>query len=573
MRLHPHPRGVTLLLVCIASSLWAVPTRAEPILRVRAAARMQLHVSLAGDHPRVEGSLSDDLGAAIAEGEIRVRIDASDGTGSDTRIVRTDAAGSFEIELPPGTQRCAVHASYDGDEFHERSEAVADIDLALADVTLRILLQDGPTLHLEAEPANVEVRADSAVGAEGLHVELGDELGRVLARGATDSHGVFRTLLTPTRAGAAGAGKLTAASAVDARRAAAHVELSILRKLDTHLDLFARWAPGSTDVVLVHGSLLGPQGANDTLAHKAVGVFVDGAHAATLLTDAQGRLAGRLSLGEALERSGHGLAISARFEPDAPWLGASASRPLHLEWPGDTDTNPSWLALPVVLSIAIALWLARRSRPASVDAPPQRASLPGVQAGPPQKRGSPRLSVVMGQVRDATSGLPLTAAEVTLIAANSGLFRVEIDGDGVFRSTPLPPGEYALEISAAGYAGERTSLSIPHTGEASSLRVALVSLRVLALDALDPIVARVLPTRGAARVATARETLGHARRRHLETPALEQLALRIEHTAFAQDTPTPDDIVAISAQAASVTAALDSTPEPAVPPTTPRWER
>ena len=54
---------------------------------------------------------------------------------------------------------------------------------------------------------------------------------------------------------------------------------------------------------------------------------------------------------------------------------------------------------------------------------------------------------------------------------------------------------------------------------------------------------------------------------------LEQLALRIEHTAFAPDTPTPDDIVAISAQAASVTAALDSTPEPAVPLTTPRWER
>jgi hypothetical protein len=248
---------------------------------------------------------------------------------------------------------------------------------------------------------------------------------------------------------------------------------------------------------------------------------------------------------------------------------------VHLPVPNADTPNPGWLAVPVALSIAIAAWLARRPRVAV--APLRRSSPPGVQPGRSQRRRGERVSSLAGHVRDATTGLPLTAARVCVRDAHGPETTVPIADDGSFRSRELSPGVCALHVSAPGYADVQATLAIPHAGESSNLRVALLSFRVLALDALQPLAARVLLEKARARVATARETLLYARRRQLDTAALEVLTEQIEHVAYAETTPTRGDVEAITASATAVATELDTSAgaAPAKPlrGTTPRWEQ
>lgn len=529
----------------------AESVRAEPSLRVRALTRIELRYVRDAAPPRIEGTLRDDLDAAVAEQELQLRIDAcAEGIAPEMVRVRSDRHGRFRVALAQDATACAARASFDGGDYYERSSATIEIDPALADVALEIAIAGGVTQRLGRGEVDVTVRATSSAGAAGLRTTLVDELGRELAAGATNEDGVFRASLPREALGVPGLGKLTATTARDPTRADARTEISVVRLLPTELQLTATLATTESPTLGVSGALRGEIGPPDWLASKTVAVLVDDAHLATVLTDARGAFQQRIALPAGTADGTQRLAISARFEPDAPWFGASRAKAVAVELAPRKTHDPSWLAVPVALSIALATWLSMRARPPVPAAARGRITAPGVRPSIVRRRGtSATLHHVDGCVRDATTGEPLTAATVVVrsrSASDAQAITLPIARDGSFGPADLAPGEYLLRARADGYAAAEAVLTIPHAGEASGLTVNLASLRVLALEAHKPIAERVFDKSSRAETATPRDTLRWAARSEAAErellPLLEPLTQHVEHVGYAAATPTPSDL-------------------------------
>jgi hypothetical protein len=358
-----------------------------------------------------------------------------------------------------------------------------------------------------------------------------------------------------------GAGAIVATSRADDTHAAARAELAIVRRLETELDAEATLASRDSPRVELRAQLRPHGDSKLVLANKAIGVFVDGAHLATLTTDAQGSVRRTLELPITAGDTDRELSLVARFDPDAPWLGASHSRAVRLTLHGHAPPSPLWLLLPVALSIVLARVLARRARPRLLPDAQARSSVPGIQAGATRRRGPAALRDIDGRVVDATTGQPLTAAGVELIDAQGEVRIASLAADGSFRFSALPSGKLELRAAADGYAPVHASIAVPHAGEGSGLRVGLVSLRKLALDKQRPIAARVLASERQALSATPREVLDHARRKHGaagQVPeALDSLTERVERAAYGQAQPNAQDLTAIDDAARAAGTALD----------------
>lgn len=522
-------------LVCSASA-----ARADHVVRVRAETRIELDVGRVGATLRVRGALRDDAGGAIASRDVQISVRPEHGAVLDSRTLRTDGSGSFEVELPAAPGSNVVDASFLGEPDLEASSVRVIADEQRAHVVLVVSLPEGNRLSLDEPTHVVRISASSANGGEGLHVSLRNEIGADLASGTTDAAGRLTLVASSDLLGPPAAGRLVARSEADPSRAGAQTEVPIVRFRETTLT----WLDGAD--TLGQETVLRARLTTSTgpLERRAVGVFVAGAHVATRLTGPDGELAMRLD--PALAGSASTLSVGARFDADAPWLASSQARERSLAVTRPTRVVP-WLALASgAVFVAIALWL--RRRPVEDEPAARQSRAPGVVGARPVQI-LPTLREVSGSIIHASTGEPVAGATI-----RCGALEATSSARGEFALTPAD-GSSVLVIEAAGFETLQQRVAVPHRGEWRGAVVRLESRRELASRMLLEILSITLPG-DVASTATDRELVAIARTRGTASPELDALVREVEQIVYAEGPPSAAALERVSRLASAARSKL-----------------
>ena len=527
---------------------------AQPTVTVRSTSRIELRTQRHDDHVVIEGALRDDLGAPLAESSVVFRAIPDDPQAAPVReALRTDEHGRFEAHLPLTTGGHLLRATFTGDSLHDHVEVERRLDLDRADVRLRVGVPASGHIDLDEESHEIVVVADSNEGGDGLGVSLLDELDRTLARGRTGEDGRVVLEISSAEIGPPGAGRIKARSLGDARRAEAQTEVPIVRFRSTSIELSAsRDSARPGDDVRLSGTLSDSRGPIDG---RAVGVFVratelEGAteeHLATVLTDRRGTFV----VDATLDASDQGvLEIVARYESDSPGRASSESAPVRIEVASAQPTPWPWLLLPLAISCAALLLIARRApkRPEKSVALPTEKPI-GVEAGRRKTLLADR-DDVGGVVLDHRDDTPIAHARAVLSDGHGRVVRETVtDAEGAFGLERAGPGTYTLSLTAEGYARSTTRITVPHRGEWSAATVRLESLRSRALSPYRPVAAELLPSPRLWAIWTQREVLDQARAKGRANEALETLSSDVERAYYGAATPTEEDVERIERDA------------------------
>jgi hypothetical protein len=502
---------------------------------------LALNVEPEGDGASVQTTLYDDLGTPLGDRRIEVRIVDVSGDSTSRLVGPTDGRGVLRASFSHLPSRYRAIARWEGDADHDGAESERDFDPARAPVQLATS-DEILRLDLERTERAVSVQASCEAGAAGLPLNVRDELGRIVASGTTDREGRARLAWSGQPAEEPGVGRLLVIFEGDQTRAGARLELSVLRYRRTRLELqLESGTVADGDPILVSGRLFDAAGP---MPRRAVGLFVDGQHAETVLSDDQGRFARALPT-----PPGSMVEVHASFASDAPWRTSARSRSLRatratpILWP--------WLLVPTAICGLLLFGLLRRrpqnARP-SVSAPAAEES-PGVELAPTlASLASSR--EVSGLVLDAEHGAPLPGAEIRLLGPGDAVVAVEPDERGAFCARDLIDGGWRMQISAAGYESASLSVTIPHRGQWSGLRARLRTLRAAALAHYTP-TARALAPRGAWwALWTPRELA--ARAPVAMTEAVDGLTLDVERAAYAGPPPSDSDVRSIEVRAEEI---------------------
>lgn len=528
------PRALFALLLAIAPC----GAEAQPSVRVRAEARIELRVGRAPGLVSVRGNLRDDLGQPLGDRAIDVRVHDAAGTRLRSASARTDAEGAFAATFPLETGTYRVLASWEGDDGHPRIEVPQVLDLTRAHVRLAVSVRDG-RLDLDQPTHTVEVRASSDEGGAGLHVELRNELDRVLAEGATDAEGRARFTLESAQLGPPAAGRLIAHTRGDDRRGEAQTEVPVVRYRPTALTLRASHTRVRDEAVTLSGELTDSAGP---LARRAVGLFAGSEHLDTLLTDDEGRFASSVTLEP--QAGSERVVLTARFASDAPWRPPASSPPVTLAIEAAGSTPWSWLLAPIV-ACALAFGLLTRWRRAPAVAPiatDRTTTPPGI--APARSAGGLAAAIreVRGVVTDADSGAPLAGAIVALLGQGEPI-ESAAGPDGSFEII-APDGElFRLEVSAPGYERSSAPVRLPHRGQWSRTTVRLHSLRELAIARYRPVAEALAPAKRWWGFWTPRELSDGATSHRDE---LDALTSAVERAAYAEPPPDEAEVSAIA---------------------------
>jgi hypothetical protein len=530
----------------------ATIAHAAPSLRVRAKVQIELQTERVGDGVRLHGTLRDDLAAPLAGRELQMRVQTAPATAHpQLRTLHTDASGRFSALF--SARELAEHAlvTFEGDDYYERAETSQAIDVERSELSLRFAEPNDWRIQLDQKTTRIELHADSELGGADLPIVVQDELGRPIAQGTTDRLGVLILEISNQWLGDVGFGEFNASSEGDATRAAARVTQPVLRTRKTQLSLRVQ---SDTKAHTLHVALR-LSTATGGLAQRAIGVFVDGAHLITLLTDQRGEATRDFALAGTSIRAGSHRAL-ARFESDTPgWVASQSERVTFAIVPVE-PRSPAWLIAPVLASLAFVFWSLRRTRVIEDRQADLPSTSPSVRFGAAD-RGQPGLHELDGRVEDVESGAPLLA---TLEIADSAARAVVVytDASARFASASLPADSYRVRVHAAGYAGASFDVRVPHAGTASGIVIGLRSLRSAALDAHAPVARRVLRAEARLHVATVRDTLAAAVSGNTAGPPLARLTDLVEHTAYARSTPNDRDLDDVQRAAAAALADLDA---------------
>lgn len=532
-----------------------VPSRAGAQLsvRVRAESRIELRTERDAGRVIVIGVLRDDLGEQLADREVTLHAQSTDGAHSERRTVRTDGTGQLHAEFALAVGAYRLGATFAGDADHERVEVERALDLDRADVRLRVNVPSHGRLRLDLAEHVVDIVAESSAGGAGLRIELADELGRPLGAGTTDADGRLRFVVRSEQLGPPAAGRLVARADADALRADAQTEVPVVRVSPTHVGLsLASSRVQVGEQLRAHGRLTDHAGR--PLPREAVGLFDRSEHLATVLTDESGAFEVRVEATHDGVRE-----LVARYDSDAPWRESSASPIARVEVDSTSGRPIGWLFGAMGVTALALIWLGRRGRkrPALAAPPVPTTRSAGVEAG--QRRGRADRADVGGTVLDVRDDEPVMGARVSLARTglSDALRATESSAVGGFALEDLHPGAYDLRIEAAGYSQCVHALIIPHRGEWSAIRVRLDSLRDRALDAIVPVAAEYFPQR-ALETATPREVLERARAQGAVPVELPDLTARAERAAYSAEPPTAPDVEATERARDAVLEALQA---------------
>jgi hypothetical protein len=559
-----------ILLIALTCAPFAATAHAQPSVRVRAATQLELE-ALPSEHGlTLQGILHDDLGQPLPARPIELQL-TTDAGAKQQRTRQTGDDGSFRavFALPPGRYRAL--ARFAGDVAYTEGAQQRELDAGKADVRLRFVEPRTLRVDLDEKTHVIAVRASSSAGASGIDLRVQDEQGHELVHARSDDDGVVRAELASAALGPAGIGKLIAQSSADAERSAASSEIEVMRFERSTLAFRARVDAAHERLVLEGTLRAGARGLGD----EAIGVFDGTQHLVTLRTGADGVFAYSGAMPKQASTSARVLRLQARFDNDAPWIGASRSRVIELKLPDTSAPSVLWLFVPLA-ACAIGLWLlSRREIEARRQnaAPPERGA--GVRLAGRVTRGRVEAFRIAGSVRDASGERPIAGAVLALTAttatagtapalrggASSTGERSEIRSgeDGRFASAELTAGSYVLQVEALGYVTLTSPLHVPHRGEWSDVQVLLTNARDAAVAAYRPVAERALPSRDLWDRWTARETLESATRAGRAPQSFTQLTEDVERAAYAKSPPNASDLATIERTADAALAEMPDT--------------
>lgn len=526
------------------------PARAQPVIRVEAETRLELSTTRTEDGTRVRAVLLDDQGEAIAGAPLSIRI--ADGLGQQLaarpRAV-TGNDGAFEIVLPTVDERISVDARFGGDDYHSATNAVELLDTRLALVELLFSAPASGVIDLRENAATVRVRARSTAGAEGLRIELADQVGVSLGAAVTDAEGVAEITFETSALGEPGPSKLIAHTHADGARAPSSAELAIVR-----------FVPSETSLALTQASRTGIRArgtvrAKDRgVAGAMIGLFTPrGDHVATLGADKAGQYDGTFEPKQLGDRGARAIELEARFESDAPWIGSSRSALARIEL-ATPSMRYSWvgLALTPFLIALLMWWMSRRRWTVEPEPPAKERAEAGVALAQPKPR-TVRLHHLACVVLDARSGRPVPGATVELAHGSTPSELVRSDARGAIRTEELAPGTYELLFEAPGYRALRITVDAPHRGEWSGAHVRLDSLRDVAVRAWSPLAQRLAAKPDQANAITVRETILRSAQSGTAPPGFAHEALqRAERAAYESRGPTDDEVQQVEHDASAL---------------------
>ncbi len=524
----------TAIVVCLAPSSSA---SADRIVRVRGGARIEL-ISSPSSPETVRGTLRDDNGVPLTGRALDLSIRPTIGGSAETMSVVTDARGRFEGTPTRARCPCVVDASFAGDLDLEGASVRITMDGQHAHVALRVSLPEGNRLSLDTPEHALDVIATGEAGGAGLEIVVRNEAGVALAEGRTDPRGRLTLTLRSDDLGPAAAGRLVVRSEADATRAVGQTEVPIVRYRAVHLE----WTDSSE--TLREGTSLGGRLVTSVgpLAHRPVGVYVDGEHALTLVTDGAGAFA--FPLHPSVARGAAEIVVEARFVAEGPWLDDARSPERRFVVTPSVPILP-WLALSSALAFGgVALWLSRRrTGRAASDAP--RESTPGVSTS--------RASSILAQTREVSGTLVRAATGDAIAGARVRCGDVETRSgpDGRFALLP-PTGSLRFEASAPGFEPIARPLMIPNRGEWIDVVVRLESRRDLARRALLDVLSRFARDEVPA-TATDREIAAIVRAAGADPGAIDALAAEVEVLVYAERPPSEEALASVRAKLTALT--------------------
>lgn len=523
---------------CVIGMLAPSAAIADHVVRVRAETRIELDVRRDGDL-EVHGVLRDDTGTPLAGRPVLLAVRPELAGATLSQLESTDAEGRFGREVAVSTGPYVIDAAFAGEADLAASTVRVRVDEQRAHVVLTLALDEGTRLSLDAPEHALTITATSSAGGGGLVVNLSNELGATLARGTTDAQGRLSVVLSSAQLGPPAAGRLVARSDADATHAGAQTELPIVRFRETLL----RWTDGAVelrDATLLRGQLSTSVGP---LERRAVGIFVDGTHVGTRLTDATGELA--VPLDPSIAPEATAITVEARYDADAPWLDSAVTAPRTLRVEARTSALP-WLALLCSLVFAGAAWWLR-GRPVGNEPVARTQHAAGVHAA----RATALLAtdrVVSGTVVHAVTREGIAGA---IVACGGVETRTSIEGRFTVTPTEAAP---LLEVSVDGFEPVRHRISCPHRGEWRGFEVAIASRRDLASRVLLGVLSGLIPGDVGA-IATDRELLALARSHGSTSPELEALVRAVEDVVYGDRVPSDADLTRVRTLAARVDSA------------------
>jgi hypothetical protein len=546
-----------LLPAWLASALLAAGfAHAEPLVRVRGESRIEIGVAHGELGVSISGALRDELGTPLSGRTLAVEaIPESAPDDPWVAELSTDDGGRFALEIAGADRNYRLLATFRGDATHRGVRVERNVERARDDVRLELKLGAGARINLDAPELTVEVVAESDAGGDGLSMRLTDESGRELARGTTLADGRLHLSVPTERLGPPGAGLLRIESLRDARRAEAQTEARVVRTRAVLLEL----TPEATSLEV--GSPLTVKGRARTRAapraRVPVGLFVDGQHAETVITDAAGSFESRLWL--AAEPGS--LTLLARSEGDAASAYPPAETSVVISVLPGQPLPMLWL-LGATAVAALGLWGLARVRATSLgERPGEVVEAPFARRVVPRKgQGRRDRMRIDGRVQDLRNDAGVPFAKVSLLHEHpEGSCVLAADDAGRFASPVLPPGRVRLRIESPGFVATEIDLFVPHRGEWTAFAVRLESLRERALAPFRKLALKVLPSPRAWGVWTTREAREWIGRAAPDSrPMLGQLTLDIERACYDEQPPSEEEVGSIEQRTHAVEGTLGS---------------
>lgn len=549
-------RAVLLLIALCGPSLWTTAGSA-PIVEVKSRSKLQLDgVQRNGDLVEVTGRLYDPA-TMIGLDSVEVEVTLA-GT---TRIVRTEADGSFELNMPapPGEQ--TIEMKFDGGDSLDQATLREVADPALAAVTLEFSAQPTPT--------GVVLGVTATANAQRFDAPLtlfADSPGSDEMKLVTEMTAGVPKEITRKQLGGAGTRRFRAEFAGDDSRQPATVtgtyELTSTSKTAMTVD---DKDIAYEDELVATGTVtdedgIGLPGASVTLVagdrRLAQGVTGEGGR---YRFEVEGEILGAGALGLQTLAEPGGSIQSSRSEP--AMIQVAPPQPVPI-----TYTVVAFLAT----GLAAGAFFAARNKPwkrFAKEAPPSQqvvqnaeAQQGGLVAAKPSLVSTLRRASDMGfsgAVRDTVRGRPVPGALVVLrrrppgggqpaIAelaagpegtaidarlADGAEYRAVSGEDGSFALEDLGGGDWLVAVSAISHITETFPIFVPHRGELRGVRVDLVPVREKVFLLYQRAAMPVLPDPRLWGVWSPRQVVDHVRATK-PSPALAKLTDFVEEVYF-----------------------------------------
>ena len=429
--LHAHCL-FTVLVATLSLSVGSL-ANAQPLVHVQAETRFEL--LYLHESNKVQGALRDALGVGLTTREIRITTQPLQPSGAQrVQRARTANDGAFSLQLPAEVRRWRIRIEYRGDSLYAPVRAERELNARLADVQLRIDVED--TIDLDSPSVALQVTAASTAGAHELEVVISDELGREFARGRVDAAGELEIRVEGAEFGAMGPGRIRVESMPDETRSGSRSERPVLRMRSATLSLERSEDRFGVESVNLHGLLKDSSGP---LVARAVDLYLNDELSHTALTNADGRFVwspNRLATGEHV--------FHAAFQSDTPGRPNIRSLPLEVSVTGAGSTR-GLLYILALATAGLAAWrLRRRVMPPPPAAPIPAPEIPQLQLGKSRMTNRPSLCIT-GSIRDCITSAPLINASLSLDGEQK--HQLNIDEDGTFQWTAPKAGEYTLELN------------------------------------------------------------------------------------------------------------------------------